>query len=545
MLPANPDAFKALILAKHPNGVAADGRRYADIPAQELTQKIVAKFPDGQTNDGRKYKDFLNVSPETTVPTFKAGGVIGGIQDVAQGFAKGGYSTILGLGGIGNKIQQGVAGVARFLGANVAPSAAGKESIFNPQSETGQVAQQAVTPTGTAENIGYGAEKFAEFFIPASKAAKAEKAVDLLSKGIKESPKLAATARIVGKGLVQGGAAGAVTAAQTGGDVSKTAQSALTAGVLRSGIATIGEGARALRIPERLYSTIFKNSKQDMFAELKEGGLKTLQEKKPEKYAEWVKNGLIKTGADGAPILNETLAERALDKGLRGSIRTMADTVVEGTIQSEDDVQRVVSTYKGSVGLGEPQFHRVLKQIAEEYQDVGFGEISERATALADDIIASKGKVSGKTALEIRRLLDRARISRSFDVPTSKLSLSQANLKTLADTVRQRVNKIPELAGVMDEYSFYIDAMEALASEAKRRGNNQVLGLIDTVFLGGGLASGATPQGAIMALVAKYLRSGQGTTGLAQILNKGVVSPGVGAAIGATSDLTTTVANSQ
>lgn len=55
----SPDEFKAMILSAHPDGVAYDGRKYADIPAYELTTKVVQKFPDAKTNDGRNYAVFL------------------------------------------------------------------------------------------------------------------------------------------------------------------------------------------------------------------------------------------------------------------------------------------------------------------------------------------------------------------------------------------------------------------------------------------------------------------------------------------------------
>ena len=61
----NPESFKQLLLAAHPNDVANDGRRYADIPAEELVQKAVANHPNDVTKDGRKYSDFL---PPPTPP---------------------------------------------------------------------------------------------------------------------------------------------------------------------------------------------------------------------------------------------------------------------------------------------------------------------------------------------------------------------------------------------------------------------------------------------------------------------------------------------
>lgn len=63
----NPDTFKAMIVAEHPNGVASDGRAYTAIPAAELTHMVVAKYPNGVTNDGRKYSDFLAAPAAPTV----------------------------------------------------------------------------------------------------------------------------------------------------------------------------------------------------------------------------------------------------------------------------------------------------------------------------------------------------------------------------------------------------------------------------------------------------------------------------------------------
>ena len=475
--------------------------------------------------------------------TFKAGGAIGAIQDVAQGVAKGGTSTILGIGGIGNKIQQGLAGGLRALGAKVYPSAAGEESVFNPKSKTGEKAQEIVKPEGTAQNIGFGAEKIAEYFIPAAKAAQAEKFVNILSSGIK-SPLLAATSRIVGKGVVQGVAAGAVQAAQSGGDIKKTLETAATAGVIRGGFATIGEGARAIRLPEKLYSTIFKTTASDMMDELRTESLINIQKTNPARYADLIKRGIV-SDSGGTPILNETVAKQALDKGLKGSIRDMARTVVDGTLDSEAKVQDALAGYKGTVDMSEKQFFNVLKGIAKRYQDVGFNEISNEADRLSAVIKATNGKVDGNTALAIRRLLDRARIASSFDVPSSKLSLGQANLKTLADTARARVNAIPGIGEVMAKYSFYIEALDTLAKEAARRGNNQALSLIDSLFLSSAFGGGNMIPGVTAGMLRKILTSGQGTTILARLLNTSTAAPATIGATSAVSGLTTTALNSQ
>lgn len=78
---SNPDAFKRLILSKHPDGIASDGRRYAEIDARELTQKIVDKFPDAVTNSGIPYKSFLGQEKQKLQSFLqKAGNVVKTIQ---------------------------------------------------------------------------------------------------------------------------------------------------------------------------------------------------------------------------------------------------------------------------------------------------------------------------------------------------------------------------------------------------------------------------------------------------------------------------------
>jgi hypothetical protein len=482
--------------------------RYSIDPQTVDKIRSVQTTPSNDTSIlDRAWSNTPDQTQETGVPILPGQKTV---QSFATGVAKGGVSTVTGLVKLGKKIATGIGGLFGVKEAgNTEPIISGME--------------KASTPTGTAENIGFGAEKLAEFFIPASKAAKAESAINVLTKGI-ESPLLRASARIIGKSAVQGTAAGEVRLAQTGSP-KEAAITAATAGVIRGGLATIGEGARALHLPERLYSTIFKNSAQDMISELKSGGLAKLQETNPQKLQQFIDKGIVKINPDGSPLLNDTLAEKAIENGLRGSIRNMANTVVEGTLDSENSAQTIANSYKGTINLAEPQIKNVLKEISSEYENVGFGDISNEAGRLAQSITDGGGNVSAGDALAIRRLLDKARIARSFDVQASKLSLSQQNLKTLADAVRQRVNNIPGMGDVMKKYSFYIDAMDALGQEAKRRGNNQVLSLIDSLFLSGAYAGNNPIPGITMGMLRKIVMSAPGTTALGQLFNKSSVSP--------------------
>lgn len=522
-----PQEFSAAIKKKYP--------AYANVDDNELVSAMVQKYPVYKSQiQGFESQD---ISAPTAEPQGKTG-----LAGIGTGIAKGILSTAKGLGTLGQTVLDQTAGrlVNAAQGKGFTPTTGEQGNIgdlYRKGTQFEQDVAKKLEATTTSEKIGKGAEQIAEFFIPAGAASKAEKFVDVLSKGV-TSKALSATARIVGKGAVQGAAGAAITAAQTGGDIKDTATSALTSGALRSGMAVIGEGARALKIPERLYSTIFKNSKSDMLKELNTDGLLALQNSNPAKYDEFIKNGTIKL-QNGSPILNETLAEKALDKGLRGSLRTMANEVVEKTLDSENTLRRAVSTFNGTIDMSEKQYLNVFKNIAEDYADVGFGEVSAQASKIVDKLKSTNGLVDAGTALEARRFLDGMRMLTSFDKPASKLSMTQSNFKTLADTLRGRIaDNVPGVKETMKNYSFYIDAMDALAAEAKRTGNNQVVGLIDSVFLGGAAASANPSIPVAIGIIRKLTATPAGKTLLAQLINEanmGVVgSAGIGAAGSAT-----------
>lgn len=459
-------------------------------------------------------------------------GFLGKVNDAfgnfATGVAKGEVSTVKGAMDLGNRVANQTAGrvVNAIQGKGFTPLSSdqlGNDWSVNPDSASSQSGNAALVPQGTAENVGFGTERLAEFLLPAAKAAKGEAIVNTLSKGI-SSPFLASAARVAGKSAIQGGVAAGMEAVHTGGgDMNAVKNAALTAGIFRAGMATIGEGARAIRLPERLYSTIFKNTASDMMSELRTENLADLYKTDPEKYAQFVRQGIIQD-TPGGPVLNETIAKQALDSGLRGSIRNMAKTVIGGTLDSESQVRQTLQNYTGTVDLSEKQFYNVLKGVQANYKDVGFNEISNEAGRLAAAIKAGKGQVSGVDALDVRRLLDKARIASSYDKPAMSMSLSQANLKTLADAARSRVNAIPGMGDIMAKYSFNIEAMDALAKEAARRGNTQALSLIDSLFLSSAFGADNMVPGVTAGIARRVLMSGPGITGTAQALN----SPNLG-----------------
>lgn len=373
---------------------------------------------------------------------------------------------------------------------------------------TGEEVNKKLESQNTAQQVGNAAGEIAQFFIPASKVSKAETVINTLTQGL---PKvLGSLTRIGGKAAVNAAVDTAVATAQTG-DIKQGAEIGALGGGIRAGLGVLGESARAFKIPEALYSRIFKNTKRDMEAEFNSEAIMDLFKNRPHVFDDLVNQGIIKVDG-GIPTLNTTMAEDALGRGLKGSIPAMGKQVAGDLLQNESQARTLAQNYKGTVGLTEPQFFNVLREISSEFKNVGFGEISKEADMLAQAWLDGKGQVPGMVGLALRRFLDKARMARSFDVPATKLSMGQQNLKTLADEARKRLNQIPGMQVIMDDYSFNIDALEALAQEGKRRGNNQILGLIDAVFLGGGMAMGDVSSAVTLATLRKYIQSGKGTT---------------------------------
>lgn len=144
----NPDAFKAMILSKHPDGVSSDGTAYKDMDATELTKRVISKYPDGVASNGHKYSEYLPPdAPAADTPSSDtadsssepglgsqlqgrasdasnaaqlvgqgasdvfSGNVLGGAGHVASGLIQGAGAVAGGIGDVVNKGLEGVPGV--------------------------------------------------------------------------------------------------------------------------------------------------------------------------------------------------------------------------------------------------------------------------------------------------------------------------------------------------------------------------------------------------------------------------------------------------
>lgn len=437
--------------------------------------------------------------------------------NLSEGFAKGILSTVQGLG---QATLKGLQATGRGV---VAPFEAMTGKKFNQPSfatnETFTADPTALEAKNTPQKIGKFVEQAAEFFIPGGNVARGQKALDIALNG---SGLIKTAGRVAGKATVEGLGAGGVTLAQTGGDVKEAGQTALTAGVFKGVTGTVGETLKAFKVPEKLYSRIFKTTTDDALAELKSSAIANLKQTNPQNYQQLVSNGIIKEGANG-PIVNETLAREAIDRGLKGSIDTMATKVVQDTLNLEAKAQSLAKNYAKPLVI-QPQYKSVLAEVADEYKNVGFGEFSDEAKQLASRI-GDDGSISAQDALQLRRLLDGLRRASSFN-PSAKLSTSQMNFKILSDKLRGKLAEIPEFAKTMNDYRFNIEALDSIAKESARQGNRRVLGMVDTTLVGGGLISGQTLPATSLAVLRKIWTSTVGSTHAAQMIeNSGALSP--------------------
>ena len=484
------------------NSIKQKYPQYNSVDNLTLAKKIIEKYPQYgiKVTFNNPTNQTNNQSSDNAFGSF------------STGVAKGELSTLKSLGTIGTGILRAGAGLVagdkgrEFVNKNTAP-------IYQKGTVQEQNANKALTPKNTAETIGKGTEQIAEYLIPASKISKAQNLVDTAIQG---SGFLKAAGRVLAKSGIEAAGTAGVRYVQTA-NAKDALKTGLTAGIIKGGISATGEVLNAARIPEKLYGTIFKNSYRDMQDELRMMGTKEFQRTNPERFKQLVNSGIIKVNTDGNVIVNETLAKQALDRGLKGSLKSMSNETVRQLYENEAKAQDLVNNFSGTIKLNESdKLSGLLDEISTDYKNVG-GNFSEDAKALSDQI--KNGEIDGNTALKLRRFLDGMRIRSSFN-PGQKLSQSQENFKYFANSLRKELAKIPDFADNMKSYTFNIEALDALAKEAARRGNRQLLGYIDSVLLGSGIAAGNPGLGTGVGIARRLLQSPTALTKGGQIISK-------------------------
>jgi hypothetical protein len=452
-------------------------------------------IPDGQPGSLPIPKSFVpdSPTPDTPAPLY-SGGFKQDVKDFGTevkssysdpknpvaGVIKGAGSTLFGAAKAGQKIGNALSKIPGFgwLKSNATPEQ--KPDFLVPQ--------------GTGQKIGFGVEQLAEYLLPAANVLKGAKAVNAAAEASKLPTAAKIATKILGKAGLESLSAGTVATAQSGSP-KEGVKTGVTVGALSTAAGALGAATKQARqnMAEKLYSQIFKNSNDDMVQMLKSGALQDLQKTNPERFQELVKQGIIKAGPDGVVEFDPTLAREALDRGLRGSIKNMSNEVVRQTLDMEQKARAIAANTPTTVKIeNSKNYINLLKQVQTQYKGTFFPERGNLAGEFVKKL--QSGELSGEDTLRLRRFLDNMRVASSFR-PNAHISVGQEDFKAASDQLRGKLNSIPGMKEVMNEYRFNIEALNSLAKEAARRGNSAVINLIDTALFGfgGGLAG---PEGA-------------------------------------------------
>ena len=366
---------------------------------------------------------------------------------------------------------------------------------------------KALVPEGTAQKVGFGIEQIAEFLIPVGGGAKGVSLIGKIAPKVLAKAKSGefiarmgvATAKTAGVGAEFG----AKTAAQTGSFKQGTKGAAF-------GVATVPVGAVAGKVlnyatkylPEKLYSQIFRSTKDDLYAYFKTSAL----DKK----------------------INPTLARELIDRGVFGSSKNMAIYSFRKLDSLEKQIQDLIINNPKTVLIPNTKAYSNLFKMVSDFFGKGFSlEKKTEADYFIKLLSNNANKNFGlKDVLGMRRFLDRMRNTSSFHAE-AKLSPRQEEFKTAAGILRNKLAQNPQLKDLLGEERIFIQAVDAIVSDAVKRNNRNVLNLTDAIIGGGGLAIGGLPtcigaESVIRAFQNPGLLTGasQGLTKLGQGIEK-------------------------
>jgi flagellin-specific chaperone FliS len=166
-------------------------------------------------------------------------------QALATGVGKGIVSTVRGLANIGKSIT-GLTGIKEAVNT---------EPILTSLYDVSR-------PVGTAENIGYGTEKIAEFLLPSTKVAGAVKAVQT---GVKGTGLVSGLARAGIKVAGEGVSTGAISTVQQGEVNDDVKTNAIAGSLFSAGGSLLGKAiSGAGKVGQKIQQTVIKPSARDI-----------------------------------------------------------------------------------------------------------------------------------------------------------------------------------------------------------------------------------------------------------------------------------------
>ena len=420
-------------------------------------------------NGGRLYKQpEIQEKPKTITDTL-AEPIRGGLVGAAKGVG----STLFGIGQLGAKAS-GMIGLGGMV-----PEALKKEK------------PEFLKPKTTAEKIGYGAEQISEFFVPITKAGKIEKGLS-----IAKDLNIAGKTLKYGTKFLRTGTEDAVkTAAQTGGDIPQTTGTFLLSLGSQVALKPIGGLLKKTGkiLPERIYSRIFQTAEDDL-------------------------RNAYESIAKGKKI-NPTLAREVLDRGLRGNSKNMAVYSFNKLDDLEKEVQQYLPSLKPIIVENKKAYINFLDEVNNQYKGGFFTERATKAKNLLNELKSQKGKeIAADIALKLRRFIDDMRNTSSFRIDP-KLSARQDEFRFAANSLRKKLSEAG-LKDLMNEERIYIEAIDNIVSDAAKRNNKNIIGLVDLLAGGGGMVAGGLGQGIGAAAAIRAFQQPFTLTNLGYIIDR-------------------------
>jgi hypothetical protein len=404
-----------------------------------------------------------------------------GGTELLTGIGKGVLSTLRGASSVGEKVIKAVLPekAEKFLGLS-------PEKTIAEQTIT----QEMTEPKTELEKIGKTGEQIGEFMIPAGGE---QRALNVL---ISNVPKAGSLLRFGVKSLGSAIEFAGKTALQTGGDVEQMKTSAKLGAISPLATEIVGGVGRFLieSVPKRIMSVIFKTAKDDLA-----------------KYYRTVAGG---------EKLNPTLAEEALNKGLKGSDENIAVYSLQKLDEIEKEVQSFVKDFPKLVPLpNKKSFIGLLDTIKKQFSGGFFESRAKTAQALIDELKATKGgSATLESVLKIRRFIDKMRNTSSFRLD-QKLTPRQEEFKMATNYLREKISQ-SGLGKLMNEERFFIQAFDSIVQNAVKSKNTKLLNLTDIIIGGGGLAGGFPGTGAGAATAIRAFQQSFTLTNMAQALWK-------------------------
>ena len=444
---------------------------------EEFGQSIKKKYPQyGSMNDHALGKRVLGKYPQ-----YRS---LISIKDVSPGITEENLKTKGLLGKVGSFL--GIEKVARRAGFELAKLDPEHRKVLErldpetkKQLETGGVtAKQAV-----------------------GSAALAGLTIALPFSGKLIRPAGASFKSLLVRGALTGSMFGAAGAVEEGMEANDIKNSAMLGAVVGSAFPlmskTLSGAGRFLKgVPRRLYNTVFKAEKDQLRRELT-------------------------SEARGKDFITD--AEWALQKEkIVGGFESLAKETIRRLDTAEAVIRKTVLRPGASlIKIDKGKFLPPLRQIQKRYIGATFTGTGTEAQQLINTIKkAPGGKISQKTALDLKRFLDRLRNRPSFKMD-QQLGPIQEDLKVAADTVRNTLKEVnPTIARELERESHLMGMLEDLVEQAVKDRNVKLLNLTDIILGGGGMASGFPGSGFGLAALVRIGQRPEVVTRMAQGLQK-------------------------